>query len=84
MYHCTCISCVLYRIGTGYALLFNPVRDDDTEDVEREFDCHKLSARRVGCCFGGPDWGNGVQDPGPNTIENASAKHPICILRGAL
>lgn len=53
-------------------LLFNPIRDDNTEDVEGEFDGHELTSRCMASCFGRPDRSDGVQDASANAIENTS------------
>ena len=64
--------------------IFDPVRDNDAEDVESEFDGDELTAGRVAGGFGGPDGGDGVQDAGSDTIEDTGAKHPVGVLGGAL
>lgn len=53
-------------------ILFDPVGYHDTEDVHGEFDRDKLAARCVLRGFGGPDWGDGVQNPSANTVEHPS------------
>ena len=64
--------------------VFDPVRDDDAENVEGKFDGHKLAAGCVAGGFGGPDGGNGVQDASSDAVEDTGAKHPLGVLGGAL
>ena len=40
--------------------VFNPVSDDDTENVESKFDGHELATGCVAGGFGGPNGGDGV------------------------
>ena len=64
--------------------ILDPVSDDDAENVEGEFDGDELAAGCVASGFGRPDWGDGVQDTGPDTVQDTSAKHPVGVLGGAL
>ena len=64
--------------------VFNPVGDDDAENVEGEFDGDELAARGVAGGFGGPDGSDGVEDAGSDTVQDAGAEHPLGVLSGAL
>lgn len=50
-------------------LQFEPVCYDDTEDVEGELDGDELATARVLSSLSCPDWHNGVQDTGSNTVN---------------
>ena len=52
-------------------LLLYPISNDDTEDVQSEFNSNELAPRGMFCGFGCPDGCNGVEDTGPNTIQDA-------------
>lgn len=58
------------------ATIFEPVSDDDTEDVEGEFNGDELSARFMFGGFGGPDGNNSVQDTSSPSVDEASEDHP--------
>ena len=60
--------------------VFNPVRDNDAENVEREFDRNELAAGRVAGGFRGPDGSDGIQDAGSDPVEGAGAEHPFGVL----
>ena len=60
--------------------VFNPVSDDDAENVEGEFDRDELTAGCVTGGFSGPDGGDSVQDAGSDTVEGTGAEHPIGVL----
>ena len=64
--------------------VFDPVRHDDAENVEGEFDGDELAARGVASGFGGPDGGDGVEDAGADAVEGTGAEHPFGVLGGAL
>lgn len=64
--------------------VFDPVSDDDAENVEGEFDRDELTAGRVAGGFGGPDGGDGVQNAGSDAVQGTGAKHPFCVLGGTL
>ena len=40
--------------------LFDPISNNDTKDIEREFNGDELSTGRVLGSLGGPDWNDGV------------------------
>lgn len=71
-------------VGIEGGSIFDPVRDDDAENVESEFDGDELTAGRVAGGFGGPDGGNGVEDAGSDAVQDTGAKHPVGVLGGAL
>lgn len=56
--------------------ILKPVSDDDTKDVEGEFDGDELTAGLVLGSLGGPDGNDGVQDTGAPTIDETSEDHP--------
>ena len=64
--------------------IFDPVSDDDAENVEGEFNGDELAAGCVASGFGGPDRSYGVQNTSSNTVQDTSAKHPLGVLGGAL
>ncbi len=64
--------------------VFDPVSDDDAKNVEGEFDRDELAAGCVTGCFGGPDWGDGVENTGSDAVEGTGAEHPLGVLGGAL
>lgn len=51
---------------------FEPVSNDDTENVKSKFECDKLAARCVGSSLCGPNRCDGVQDARSNTIQYSS------------
>lgn len=73
-----------YFLPVERGAVFNPVSDDDTENVESEFDRDELTARCVAGGFGGPDRGDGIKNAGPDTVEGPGAEHPFSVLGGAL
>ena len=64
--------------------VFNPVSDNDTEDVEGEFDGDKLAAGCVAGGFSGPDGGDGVKNACSDSVQNTGAEHPLGILSRTL
>ena len=64
--------------------VFDPVSDDDTENVEGEFNRNELSAGCVAGGLRGPDRSDGVQDASSNAVQDTGAKHPVGVLGGAL
>ena len=64
--------------------VFDPVGDDDTEDVKGEFDGDELTTGGVAGGLGGPDGSDGVEDAGSDAVEDTGAEHPIGVLGGAL
>ena len=66
------------------AILFEPVRHNNTKDVEREFNGDELTSRSMTGCLGGPYGCNGIQDTGSYAIEDTRAEHPVRVHRRAL
>ena len=64
--------------------VFDPVSDDDAENVQGEFDGDELAAGCVAGGFGRPDGSDGVQNARPDPVEDTGAKHPLGVLGGAL
>lgn len=64
--------------------VFDPVSDDNTENIEGELNGDELPAGCVAGGFGGPDRGDGVQDAGSDTVQDTGAKHPLGVLGRAL
>ena len=60
--------------------VFNPISDNDTEDVEGEFDRDELAAGCVAGGFSGPDGGDGVKNARSDTVQNTGAEHPLGVL----
>ena len=60
--------------------VFDPIRDDDSEDVEGELNRDELTAGCVAGGFSGPDGGDGVKDAGSDAVQDTSAEHPLGIL----
>ena len=63
--------------GCGAALvevaaIFDPVSDDNTEDVQCEFDGNELTARSMLRSFGGPDRNDSVKNTSAPSIDQAS------------
>lgn len=73
----------IYLTVEGGAV-FDPVSDDDAENVKSEFDGDKLAAGCVAGGFGGPDGSDGVQNASSDTVKDTGAEHPIGVLGGAL
>ena len=65
-------------------LLFNPVCNDDTENVQGKFDCDELSTRFVFGRLSSPDRNNSVKHSCTPTIDETSADHPSVILSRSL
>ncbi len=61
-------------------LLFDPVSNDDTKDVQRKFDGDKLSTGFVLGGLGGPNWNNGVKHSCTPSIDKTGADHPSVVL----
>jgi len=59
-----------YRTAFAIHLLFNPVSDDNAENVECEFDGNELTSRGVIGCFGRPYRRNSVQDTSADAIQD--------------
>ncbi len=53
-------------------LLFDPIGDYNTEDIQRKLDSNELTPRSVLGGFRCPNRGNGVQDTSPDTIQSTS------------
>ena len=64
--------------------VFDPISDDDAENVEGELDRDELAAGCVAGSLGGPDGGDGVQDACSDTVQGTGAEHPFGVLGGAL
>ena len=60
--------------------LFNPIGNNDTEDVERKLNGDELSTGGVLGSLSGPDWNNGVKHSRAPSIDETSADHPSVIL----
>lgn len=52
-------------------LLFYPVRNNNTKNVQSKFDSDELTTGSVLGGFRRPDGSDGVQDPRANTVEDA-------------
>lgn len=62
--------------GIERASVLEPVGNDDTKDVEGEFDSDELSSGFVLGSFGSPDRNNGVQDTSAPTVNKTGEDHP--------
>ena len=71
-------------MGSAIYSLFDPVRNDDTKDVQRKFNGDELSTRFVLSSFGGPDWNNGVKHSCTPSIDKTGANHPRVVLSRGL
>ena len=67
-----------------YYLLFDPIGDYDTKDVEREFDGDELSTGCVLSSLGGPDGNNSVKYSCTPSVDETSADHPSVVLSRSL
>ena len=56
-------------------LQLNPIRSDNTENIQRECDGHELATRLMRRGFSCPNRRNGVEDAGADTIEHS------CLIR---
>ena len=61
-------------------LLFNPVSDDNTKDIKREFNGHELATGFVLSGLGSPYRNNGIEHPCTPSIDETSADHPDMVL----
>ena len=66
------------------ASVFEPVGDNDTEDIQCEFNGDELTTRFVLGGFGGPDRHDGVENTSTPSIDETSADHPVVVLGRAL
>lgn len=64
--------------------VFEPVGNNDTKDVQCEFNGDELTTRLVLGGFGGPDRHDSVEDTSTPSIDEASADHPGVVLCGTL
>lgn len=65
-------------------LLFDPVSNDDTKDVQREFDSDELSTGFVLGSLGSPDWNNSVEHSCTPSVDETGANHPSVVLSRCL
>ena len=63
-------------LGVEGASIFEPVSDDDTEDIQSEFNGDKFSSGFVFGCLSGPHGYDGVQDSGAPAIDKTGKDHP--------
>ena len=61
-------------------LLLNPVSDDNTKDVKREFNRHELATGFVLSGLGSPDRNNSIEHPCTPSIDETGADHPNMVL----
>ena len=70
--------------GFAVYLLFDPISDDDTKDVQGEFDGDKLSSGLVLGGLGSPDGYNSVEHSCTPSIDETGADHPRVVLSRSL
>lgn len=70
--------------GIGTNILFDPVSNDDTKDVQGKFNGDELSAGFVLGGFGGPNRNNGVEHSCSPSIDETGANHPSVVLSRSL
>ena len=63
------------------ATKFNPVGDNDTEDVQCEFYRDELATARMFGCFSRPNWNDGIEHTSTPAIDQASCCMLVQILR---
>ena len=71
------------RSSTLYSL-FDPVGNDDTKDVEREFNGDELSSGFVFSSLGGPNRNNSVEHSCTPSVDEPSTDHPSMVLSRSL
>ena len=74
----------LWNTRTKYCLLFNPVSDDDTKDVQSKLNGHELTTRGMFGSLSSPDRNDGVQHAGAPSVDETSADHPGVVLSRGL
>lgn len=57
-------------------LLFDPVSDDNAENIQCKLDGDELTSGCMLSCFGGPNWNDGVENAGTPAVDETSADHP--------
>jgi len=60
----------------GECLLFDPVCDNNTKNIECEFNSHELTTGRMLGSFGSPNWYDGIKHSGAPSVDETSADHP--------
>lgn len=60
-------------VGAG---IFEPISNDDTKDVEGEFDSDELTSGCVVGGFGSPDRNDGVEDTSSPAVDETGKNHP--------
>ena len=66
------------------AAVFDPVGDNNTKDVQCEFDGNELSTGLVLSSLSGPDRNDGVEHSGTPSIDKTGANHPSVVLSRGL
>ena len=61
-------------------ILFNPVSNDNTEDVKRELNGHELATGFVLSGLGSPDWNDSIEHSCAPAIDETGADHPSMVL----
>ena len=64
-----CQTSVPFRGRGGQYLQLNPIRSNDTENVQCKFDGHEFATRLMRRRFGCPDRCDGIKNACPDTIE---------------
>ena len=62
----------------------HPIRDNHSEDVQRELARDEGTSRRVCCDLSRPYWYYGVQTASANTVDDTRAEHPKTAVRSFL
>ena len=70
--------------GYGIYLLFDPVGNNDTEDVQREFDGDKLAPGLMLSRLRCPNWNDGVEHSCSPSVDKTGADHPNVVLSRSL
>ena len=70
--------------GSTFYSLFDPVCNNDTENVQREFNGDELSTGLVLGSLGGPDWNNSIEHSRTPSIDETGADHPSVVLSRSL